>query len=301
MRVAPPGRGLVQIGMPVRFDLDHAGIAVRSLDDAEARYRRLGFTLTERSFHVRPRDGDGALVPSGTGNHCIMLQQGYIELLAVTDPNYDGSLLGDLGRYEGLHLLAFGTPSAEEAQSQLARAVGHVGPVGAVRPLARPIRERGVSATAAFKLIDLPPGLFREGFFFAMQHLTREVLWQPHLVAHANGATRLLGAIVCTDDPGDFLDRLAATFALTRWGDVVRLAAGEIEAVTPEALARRFPGITAPTLPFLAGVRLGTESLEATRHHLESQGALFHADRGRIWIAPGAACGAVLEFAANPR
>lgn len=284
--------------MAARFELDHAGITVRSLDDAETRYRRLGFTLTDRSFHVAPRREDGKLVPAGTGNHCIMLRRGYVELIAVTDPYYDGHLLGDLKSYEGLHLLALGTPSAEQARADLQQAVGHLGAIGEVRDLARPISERGVAATAKFRLVDVPQGLFPEGFFFAIQHMTRAVLWQPHLLDHANGAETLLGAVACVGDPGGFLDRLAMTFGGERAGNRLRLAAGEIEALDPDALGRRFPGVAPPSMPFLAGIKLAVADLETARRQLAREGVAAHADPGRLWVAPDQACGAVLEFVA---
>ena len=55
--------------------LDHIVIAVKNLDAAVATYRKLGFTLTPRGLH------EG----KGTGNHCIMFPNTYVELLGIVD------------------------------------------------------------------------------------------------------------------------------------------------------------------------------------------------------------------------
>ncbi|MBL9097647.1 MAG: VOC family protein, partial [Alphaproteobacteria bacterium] len=55
--------------------LDHVVIAVKNLDSAAATYRKFGFTLTPRGLH------EG----KGTGNHCIMFANTYVELLGIVD------------------------------------------------------------------------------------------------------------------------------------------------------------------------------------------------------------------------
>ena len=59
------------------FDLDHVGIAVRDLDAAAAAYRRLGFTLTQKSEHMTAGP-DGTLVPAGTGNRCFKIGRAHV-------------------------------------------------------------------------------------------------------------------------------------------------------------------------------------------------------------------------------
>ena len=54
-----------------RCPLDHAVITVRErMDEAEAIYRRMGFTLTERSFHA-----------AGSCNHLMVFERDYLELI----------------------------------------------------------------------------------------------------------------------------------------------------------------------------------------------------------------------------
>jgi hypothetical protein len=52
---------------------DHALIGTRDLAEARTRFERLGFATTPLGRH-------GGW---GTGNHCILFQRGYIELMGV--------------------------------------------------------------------------------------------------------------------------------------------------------------------------------------------------------------------------
>ena len=84
------------------IDLDHAGVAGHDLDSLAAAYERLGFTLTPRARHSGRRKPDGPVEPFGTANRCIMLRQGYLELIAIVDPNcYGNGLERFLARHPG--------------------------------------------------------------------------------------------------------------------------------------------------------------------------------------------------------
>jgi catechol 2,3-dioxygenase-like lactoylglutathione lyase family enzyme len=122
------------------LDLDHIGIAVHDLDSAAAQYRRLGFRLTPRGFHTLPPGPDGVRPRAGTGNNCAMLERGYIELIGITDPGYSGRLIEALARYEGLHIVAFGTQNSDATAAELRRAGVSA---AAVRSLERPIESDG--------------------------------------------------------------------------------------------------------------------------------------------------------------
>src|SRR4051812_2468029 len=83
----------------------------------------LGFQLTPRGYHALPPPAPGEARPRvGTGNNCAMLKRGYLELIGVTDPAYQGRLRVDIGRYEGLHIIAFGTRDATATAVDLRKA-----------------------------------------------------------------------------------------------------------------------------------------------------------------------------------
>ena len=66
------------------FALDHVALVVPDLDAAAASYRRLGFRLTAKSSHKGALPS-GEIGPWGTGNYCAMFEQGYFEILGITD------------------------------------------------------------------------------------------------------------------------------------------------------------------------------------------------------------------------
>ena len=264
------------------FTLDHVGVAVADLDAARRAYARLGFALTARGLHQAP-GRDGAPVLSGTGNHCMMLRTGYLELIGVTDPAYRGRLRQDLARYQGLHLIALGCQDSEEAMASLrARGVDAAPP----RRLNRPIEELGRKSVLAFDIIDMPAGLFAEGHIFAIAHLTRGELWQHHLLSHENGAVALREVSVVSADPAGFAARLQATFAGTP----------RVCAAAPAEFHARYPGIRPPCLPWIGAMTIAVQDLAAATSLLARHGVRFHERPGAAWVPPEEACGAIVEF-----
>ncbi len=92
--------------------LDHVGVVTRDLVALAGQYERLGFRLTPLA-----RQADGRI-----GNRCAMLQQGYIELLAVVDPNARSATLERfLARHDGIHILALAIADEQAALVRLRR------------------------------------------------------------------------------------------------------------------------------------------------------------------------------------
>ena len=105
--------------------LDHVAVVVPDLARAAATYERLGFRLTPRSSHKGPLKPGGPLEPFGTGNHCAMFADGYLELLGITDSNgYTGEVTPLLQKHAGLHLIALGCRDARQAALDLGRRLG---------------------------------------------------------------------------------------------------------------------------------------------------------------------------------
>ncbi|MBM3598286.1 MAG: VOC family protein [Alphaproteobacteria bacterium] len=274
------------------FALDHVGVAVNDLDAAASIYRRLGFTLSDLSHHV---DAGAPPRRRGTGNHCIMLRQGYVELIGVTDPAYQGRLRHHLARYEGAHIVAFGTTDLATAAAGLARR-GFT--AGAPRRLSRPIVERHRAVTAEFSIVDLPTPV-DEGYYIAVEHHTPDALWQPHLVEHANGAMGLIGVTLCVDEA----QRFAAAMATMLDGEhdvanrVISLGRTRLHVVDRARLATRFPGVGAPVVPYVAAISLSVGDLARTRAALESAGIGGRSGPAdSLWVSPGDARGTVIEF-----
>src|ERR1700746_429542 len=155
---------------------------VRDLDKAAENWKRLGFTVSPRGTHS---------AHMGSGNYTIMLDPDYIELLGVlspTEPNAPAR--GFLQKCAGIERVAFtADDSASGAEEIRARGYAPIGPTDFERPVTMP---DGSLSSAKFRTFQWPvaeaPGGMR---IFACQHKTRETVWIPELMHHANGAKRL--------------------------------------------------------------------------------------------------------------
>ena len=285
------------------LNLDHIGIAVHHLDAAEREFARLGFTLTPRGYHTLPPPSPEAERPrAGTSNNCAMLERGYIELIGVTDPGYSGRLRSALAHYEGLHIVAFGTSDTAATIDALKQA----GVPSHLRPLERPIDlgaesgDDGRSGLARFDIVDYGDDILPELYSFAIRHMTPELLWQPQLLAHANGAKSLEAITVAVADREEFAARLGRVVGARAAGDdalTIQLEPGEVRIVDEDWVARHSPGVRSP-LPFVAGMTLGTADLGVAASLLSKNGVEMDTRGGSIIVPAAAACGAFIEFVA---
>lgn len=176
--------------MPPITKLDHVIIAVRNLDTAATAWRKLGFTLTPRGLH------EG----KGTGNHCIMFPDTYIELLGIVDETGAQGRLGQRvnERGEGGMGIAWGADDADRTCAAL-RAAG----VEAEDPndLSRPLDLDGKRDIVRFRNIMLPGLRLAHTMQFVCTHVTPELTrarreWQ----LHPGGATGIAEVIIAASD-----------------------------------------------------------------------------------------------------
>ena len=173
--------------------IDHAVVMVKDLDKAAENYKRLGFTVSPRGTHS---------AHMGSGNYTIMFDPDYMELLGVLTPTEHNAparaFLEKSG--EGIERIAFtAVDSAEGAEEIRARGYPPVGPTDFERPVTMP---DGTVSAAKFRTFQWPtaeaPGGVR---IFACQHKTRETVWIPELMKHANGAKRLKQVLIVAPEP----------------------------------------------------------------------------------------------------
>lgn len=286
--------------------LDHSGLVVRDLAAAAAQLRALGFNLTPRSDHAVPNP-DGTLRPAGTANHCAMLQRGYLEIVAVTEPGANSFSRTEIGnfteRFEGLHLLAIGTRDAAETATRL-NAGGHA-PVEP-RDLRRQVDTPRGKAEAQFRLIVLPRISGPDITFFFIEHRTRPLVWTPGSMDHPNGATGLLELVTIAND----LDAARALYE-TAFGVAPVALNGSLSfeldrsrylVLTPAAAARHF-GADLPVhaLPHCAGQTVEVTDLATTAARLDANRVPYTRTRDRLTVTPAFACGSFLQFAERTR
>ena len=280
--------------------LDHIGVGVRDLDRGREAYARLGFALTPRSVHRGSLTPGGPVVAWGSANHCAMFDEGYLEIIGPSPPDATGSIRDMVERYEGAHIVAIGCEDSQkiyEAFSVLGlpvqppRLLERDAPYGVAADETRP---------ASFRNAMFDPAVFDEGWMFYIQHLTPDVLWQPHQLAHPNGVVALREIYFCA--PG--AEAVAAKFApMLRSapekhgpGDWrLPLVRGAARILEPDAWNRLAPDQPTPEPPAPVGIGFRVSSLDRARDRIEANGIVFR-DGALPWVGANDACGTVLFF-----
>jgi hypothetical protein len=258
--------------------LDHLAHFVPNLGAAANVFEGLGFKVTPESAHqVGGR-------PAGTSNRCVMLEDGYLELLAPTLDTPNAQRVRDrMKRFVGVHLACFGTP---DAPAEHARLAAHGFEPEPVVNLERKIE---TGDTVRFRVVYVPPAKMPEGRVQYCEHLTPRQLWREGLV----NPIRLRAVYVVADEP----EEVAA-----RWGrfggllprpedGFVRLdtARGRVVIGTRSALSGIF-GIVPPP-PALAGYALSCSEPEQLAARCSKAGMTV---RSNVVTLPAALGGAWL-------
>lgn len=242
---------------PGELFLDHVAHFVPDLGAAGRLAESLGFVVTPESAH-RAQGG-----PAGTSNRCIMLEQGYVEILAPTlDTPNARRVRAAMARYDGVHLACFGTPDAEAEHRRLA-AHGFE-PEERVR-LERELDVNGRTGTVRFNVVYVPPERMPEGRIQYVQQLTPEQIWQPRYLKHANGVVGLSALYVAADDPAATAARWARFAGLLPFPvkDQVELRAarGKVIVGTGKSLVKLLGKV--PPAPGIAGYGLACADVKA--------------------------------------
>ncbi|MEM7169337.1 MAG: VOC family protein [Pseudomonadota bacterium] len=279
--------------IPGLCGVDHALVGVRDLEGARTAFQRLGFTITPRGRHIG----------WGTANYCVMFQEDYLELLGILDSNqFTNNLDRFLAKREGLLGLAFASRDVTALRESLAdQDIPSDGPKDLKRILELP----GGEALPAFSLLYPSPGTTPGLSAFVCQHLTRDLVWQPHWTKHLNGAVGLHELVTVVDDPGGLAldyarlfgeDQVAVSDGLVR----VQAGACQLIFVLPAGLTDLYPADLALQKveePWMAGLTIGVSAIDTTAGHLRSQGIdLLETRAGRLLVPPEQACGVLLEF-----
>jgi hypothetical protein len=190
-----------------------------------------------------------------------MLGQGYIELQAIVDPALPANGLDQfLRRYAGLHNLTLAMDDESANLERLRRAGFDIPGVLHLERLDDDSDPAGPRARfARLPLPDAP-----EGRIQLVRHLTPDAIWQERFMVHPNRAVALEAAILAVPDPAATAARLARLAGRPVTPDpdggfVLELARGAVRVLPPQALPVVLPGVTAPALPFMAGILVRTE------------------------------------------
>ena len=288
------------MSQPVK--LDHIGVAIKDLERGRQLYERLGFKLTPRSIHRGSATPGAPVEPFGSGNHCAMFREGYLEVVGLTDPAIYSNIKALVARYEGAHIVAFGVGSADDTYAELsARGI----PIQPARQLERDAAYGPTGSEvrrAAFRNMYFDQSAYPEARLLYIEHLTRDVLWQPHLLDHPNGVVALHDVFLCVPDARAAADKYSVLFGVAaqcvaddEWR--IALAHGCVWIATSAAWARRAPGAATRPRPSPAGIGFSVANIAATRSLLARNGIETHDGMdGGIWVGPQQACGVALYF-----
>lgn len=269
---------------PGELCLDHLGHFVPDLDAAAAVWQKLGFAVTPLSVHQVGGK------PAGTSNRCVMLDEGYLELLAPTADTPNARRVRErMNRFVGVHLACFGTPTAEAEHQRL----------GAHRfepdPVVRLERKIETGDTVRFAVVYVPADKMPEGRVQYCEHLTPREVWREGFV----NPFALRAVYVVADEPEE---------AAARWGrfggllprpedGLVRLdtARGRVVIGTRKRVAQLLG--EAPPAPALAGYALGCADPEEFARRCSKAGLRVQGKAVRLPAALGGTW--LLESRAN--
>jgi hypothetical protein len=229
---------------PGELVLDHVAHFVPDLAAAARDLEKIGLVATPESAH-RTQHG-----PAGTSNRCLMLELGYVEILAPTLDTPNAQRVRDrMKRYVGMHLCCFATP---DPAGEHARLAAHGFEPEPLVNLARNLQD---GTPVRFNVVYVPPTKMPEGRIQYCEHLTPAEMWRKDWV---NQGLRLDAAYVVADDPAEVAARWGRFSGVLprRSGDLVELplARGKVLIGTRAALAAHLG--EAPAAPALAGYAL---------------------------------------------
>ena len=270
--------------------LDHVVVNVHDrMDEAQALYTRLGFTLTPRGFHSL-----------GSINHLAIFGTDYLELIGTP---VDGSARHDiLGWPMGLNGLVWGTEDSTSVHAALTAAG-----VECSEPnqFTRPVELPGGARDAVFRTVRLPNEATPAGRLYFCHHFTRDLVWRDAWRQHANGTIGVLESVVAADDPA----RLAALFVRMFGATAVRPIAGghrlavglsRIDVIDPRELTARF-GAAVPAAQgrreYMAALVLRTRAPAMAEAVLRAGSIAIAAHTAdRVLVGPGETMGVTLAF-----
>jgi len=275
------------------LSLDHVGFVVYDLDAGEARWRKLGFQLAPRSPQMGALPDGTVMAPWATSNHCAMFAQGYLELIGVTDPAQHNPWTAFLHRYEGIHITAFRCPDADTAYAELSKRTDGFDPPLQCRrdaPFGDGVRE------FRFRNIFSQDTQYPEGRFIVIEHQTPEVIWQPSLITHPNGAVAFDEVVFC--GPLPTLERIGAIAGVPSQNGSFPLPGGGTATVLDEtAFSTRFKGAAPSALPCAAAAVIAVSDLEKTHAYLSEAGVRPNEySDGSLWVPAEEANGGIIAF-----
>jgi hypothetical protein len=281
-----------QLPLAGEIFLDHTAFFVPAMEPAAAVLERCGFRLTPFTIQTN-REGD-ATVPSGTGNRCAMLRNGYLEVLTATSDTPLAAQLRDrIADHPGLHLAAFASADAAAEHRRLAAAGFPTLPLVDMR---RPVGDD----FARFTIARIAHGTMPEGRAQFLTHHTERLVWLPDMLDHPNGAEALDALWIAAADPSEPAARYARFSGrpARRDGDLTTIALdrGSLCFATPAHLQQAFGITPAGKLPCLVAASIRVASLTRLEACLSRDGLDYRRTASAVTVVVPKELGDALIF-----
>lgn len=193
------------------LSLDHVGLVGPSIEALRSSWSARGFSVTEPEELMALDAATGQRVSLGQRSCHIIFERGYIELTAVdaVTPKHHLHpwISGPSSRSEvSLSIIAIGADDIEGVHARLA--AGRL-PVGAIAQASRPIHYGARRGDALFRWFMLDAASTPEALVCFVRNERPELVFQPEVQQHPNGARALDSVIICADEPRATADRYA--------------------------------------------------------------------------------------------
>ena len=273
--------------------VDHCYLLVRDLEAAGRTFERLGFTVAPRSLHSEFL---------GTGNHCIIFENDYIELMGVVKPTErNARQRRRLEKGEGLGGIALATGDARAAYEEL-EGLG-LAPRAPV-DFSRPVDVPGVTGEAAFTVTHLPLERELGCARFLCEHKTRELVWRPEWQDHPNGAVRLSKLVIAVAEPERSAEHFARIFGASnvetdKGQATIETGGAEIALIRADEVARFYPASVVPESiepPQPVAIHISVEDRGAVAAFLKDRGVPTVESGERLVTPHEHACGAAIVW-----
>ena len=263
--------------------IDHLVLCGRKLDKMRKEYAALGLTLTPPAEH-----------PFGTRNSLVQLDQVFLELLSVAQPeNIPEHRRGHfsfaafnrdfLNSGEGLSMLVLDSNDVRKDVAQYRQhGLKTYEPFDFSRRATLP---GGEEVVVGFSLAFVSsPQMPKCGFFCCQQHAP-QYFWQRDYQNHRNGAVTVLEVALVAEHPKglrSFLEHFSGARAVPVHGGLrIATRRGKIAVLTPESFEHRY-GLSGPALsegPRFAGYTIGLKDAshepDLLGHPIELFGAVI--------------------------
>lgn len=288
----------------------HVGLITHDMDQTIARYEQLGFVFTPLSLPRIVLGPGQPPKPFGAGNRTAIFEENYLEVLAHTDlrrwnsttPQQRGPYDLDvpLARYEGLHVMHFGT---EDLAGLHDRLIAEGVSCTDIKPFERNVDTPSGPQLMKALAFSFPPQANPEGLVQIAQHLTPELVLQPRFMRHPNGARLVTESIVCAGEPEQYARKYSryTGYGYERTNGGFQVSFGprsRVTVVTPEQVASVVPGGAAPAVPSLVALVVLVADLDHVAELLERNSVPFQTAGRRLVVSAADACGCAVLFQA---